>query len=341
MTHGRTLLACIEDGRPGRDMNPDVVSAIAHLRRDHVLGSARAALFDRVARRDLVSVSVEIRALLYAGVLLLTSGVGLLVKEHHQEIGPGAIAGGIGLAAAACLVWVIRKAAPFSWGEVRSPNVAFDYVILLGLLLFASDLAYVEMEFTLLGPRWAHHLLVVGVVYLFSAYRWDSRTVLGLALTTLAAWRGISVSLISGSLWVGDADRLRSNAIALGALYVAAATLAVSLKRKPHFEEVFANAGLLLLLSALVSGVLGEKSLWAAWLVALLVVAGLVMGLSFPLGRSLYFAQGVVAAYIGLLRLLFEPFRYKVSGTPFLLAALLGLGVLALIFAAHRRMRER
>jgi len=65
------------------------------------------------------------------------------------------------------------------------------------------------------------------------------------------------------------------------------------------------------------------------------------MRLSFHRGRSLYFAQGVVAAYVGLLRLLFEPFRHRDSGIPFLLAALLAAGVLALLFAAHRRMEER
>jgi len=145
-------------------MNPDVVGAIARLRAGNVLSSGQAALFDRVARRSLVSLSLEIRALLYAGVLLLTSGVGLLVSEHHREIGPLAIAGAIALAGAACLVWVMGKAPPFTWEEIPSPNVAFDYVLLLGLLLFASDLAYVEVQFTVLGPRWTYHLLVVGAV---------------------------------------------------------------------------------------------------------------------------------------------------------------------------------
>jgi hypothetical protein len=221
--------------------------------------------------------------------------------------------------------------------------VAFDYVLLLGLLLFASDLAYVEVQFTVLGPNWAHHLLVVGAVYFVAAYVWDSRTVLGLALTTLAAWRGISISLISGSLWAADAGRLRSSALTLGALDVAAAALSVLLRRKVHFEEVFANTGLLLLFGALLSGVLDDRSTWGWWLAALLTVAGFVMWLSFHLGRSLYFAQGVVAGYIGLVRLLFEPFPYRRnwSSLPFLLAALLGLGVLSLIFAAHRRMKER
>src|ERR1700674_6071774 len=140
-------------------MNPDVVSAIARLRAENLLSGAQASFFDRVARRKLVSIRLEIRALLYAGVLLLTSGVGLLVKEHHREIGPWAIAVGIGLASAACLAWASRKAAPFSWDEVPSPNVAFDYILLLGLLLFVSDLVFFEVEFTLLGPKWPHHLL--------------------------------------------------------------------------------------------------------------------------------------------------------------------------------------
>jgi len=325
------------EGRGRRDLNPDVVAAITRLRADNVLAGPQATLLNRVARRHLVSVRLEIRILLYAGVLLLTSGVGVLVVEHQQEIGPLAIAGALGLAAAACLVWVARQAPPFSWRAVESPNVAFDYILLLGLLLFASDLGYVEAQFTVLGPRWAHHLLIVGVVYLLAAYRWDSRAVLGLALTTLAAWRGVSVSLMSLRRGAADLGDLRTNAIVIGVLYVVLATLSVRLERKAHFEEVFGNTGLLLLLGALVSGVLGAFT-WGAWLAALLAVAALVMWLSFGLGRSLYFAEGVVAAYLGLLRFLFQG---PASSSSFLVAALLGIGALALIVAAHRRMVER
>ena len=322
-------------------MNPDVVAAIGRLRADNVLSGQQATLFRRVAGRDLVSARFEIRTLLYVGVLVLTSGVGVLVVEHHQDIGPWAIAGSIALAAAVCLAWVVRKAPPFSWDAVQSPSVAFDYLLLLGLLLFAADLGYVEAQFTVLGSRWVHHLLVVGSVYLLAAYRWDSRAVLGLALTTLAAWRGVSVSLLSGSLGPGDPDELRANALALGALYVALATLAARLERKAHFEPVFGNAGLLLLLAALVSGALGAPSARVVWLVVLLAAAGLVMWISFRLGRSLYFAQGVLAAYVGLVRILFVPFGHSVSSIPLFVAALLALGALALIFAAHRRMSEQ
>jgi hypothetical protein len=324
-------------------VNPDVVRAIASLKAGDVLSPEQASFFDRVARRGLVSVRFEIRTLLYVGVLLLTSGVGVLVARHQEEIGPLAIAAGIALAAAGSLIWVARRAAPFSWGEVPSPGVAFDYVLLLGLLLVAADLAYVEVQFTVLGPRWAYHLLIVGVLYLLAAYRWDSRTALGLALTTLAAWRGLSVSLVPAMIGPGVAADLRASAIALGALYVGAAVLSVRLARKPHFEEVFASTGLLLLLGGLLSGVLDDRPAWSAWLVAVLLTAGGVMAVAFRLGRSLYFAVALVAAYIALVRLLFEPFRYGWHGDsiPLLLAALLGAAGLAVIFWAHRRMRER
>src|SRR5262249_47280211 len=158
-------------------------------------------------------------------------GVGVLVVEHQKEIGPLAIAGALTLGTLICLAWVARTAPPFSWRQVESPNVAFDYILLLGVLLFASALGYVEAQFTVLGERWAHHVLVVGVIYVLAAYRWDSRTVLGLALTTLAAWRGVSMSLRVASLGIGHTDDLRANAIAIGLIYVALAVLAVRLER--------------------------------------------------------------------------------------------------------------
>jgi hypothetical protein len=323
-------------------MNPDVVAAIARLRTDNVLSLQQAALFSRVARRQLVSVRLEIRALLYLGVLLLTSGVGALLVEHHRQIGPVAIAGAIGLAAIGCLAWVARRTPAFSWAEVPAPGVAFEYVLLLGLLLFASDLAYVEAQFTVLGPRWPQHLLVVGVVYLVAAYRWDSSTVLALALTTLAAWRGVSVSVTRASLGAGDPVQLRVDAIALGMVYVALAVASVRLDRKPHFEQVFASAGLVLMLGGLVSGVVDADSAWGWWLAALLLVAALVTWAAFARGRSLYFALAVLATYAGLMRPVFAPFsRIDSIGIPLFVAALLALGALALIVIAHRRMVER
>ncbi len=326
------------------------MAAVERLRAAGVLSEQHAALFRRVARRELVSARFEIRALLYGGILLLTSGVGVLIATHHDRIGPLALSIVIGLAAAGCLAWVARTAPAFTWREAPPPSLAFDYVLLLGVLLFAADLAYVEAQFSMLGPRWPHHLLVVAVAYLAAAYRWDSRAVLSLALSALAAWRGVTVTLGLGLVGPGRAlsvspdvepDALRTSAVILGALYLAAAALSVRVARKAHFEAVYAPAGLILMLGALLSGVLDDRAAWPAWLLVLLGVAGGVVWVALRRGRSLYFALAVGAAYAGMLRPLFAPFRHRESGLPFLLAAALGVAALALIFTAHRRMRER
>src|SRR5512144_760891 len=98
-------------------MDPDVAAAVVELQRRGILSTDQAARLGRVARGELVSIRLELQVLLYAGVLLVTAGVGLLVSEHLERIGPVAVALAIGLGAAGCLAWVARKAPPFSWGE--------------------------------------------------------------------------------------------------------------------------------------------------------------------------------------------------------------------------------
>src|SRR6185295_17929070 len=104
-----------------------------------------------------------------------------------------AIAAALGVAAAACLAWVHRTAPPFSWGETRSPHFASEYLLLLGVLLLGADLAYVETQFTPLGDAWPWHLLMLSAVGALLSVRYDSRIVFSLALSTFAAWRGVSV----------------------------------------------------------------------------------------------------------------------------------------------------
>ncbi len=321
-------------------MQPEVAEAVTSLKASGVLGDPPASFLLRVARRELVSVRLELRALLYLGVLLLTTAVGLFLKENHDRIGPTAIASGLGIAAGLCLLRVVRRGAPFAWGRAPGSGVAFEYVLLLGLLLAAADLAYLEVQFRLLGPEWPYHLLAVAVLSGAAALRWDSPVALSLALSSFAAWRGVSVNVLGGRLGAGRPDETRENAIACGLLFVLAGVLLVRARRKAHFEEVFLNFGLVLLFGGILSGVLGERRNWAWWLLPLALVSGVVIVASFRASRPLYFAEGVLAAYLGLLRLswsLFEPL--KAGRLFFLFMAASAAGVLALIGAARRRMR--
>ena len=62
---------------------------------------------------ELISIHPEIRLLFYFGVLLTAAGVGLLVKQNYHQIGPLAIAIGVGIGALASFAWAARRAPAF------------------------------------------------------------------------------------------------------------------------------------------------------------------------------------------------------------------------------------
>ena len=157
------------------------------------------------------------------------------------------------LGALACLLWVARKAPAFTWGEVASPHLALDYVLLLGALLVGADLAFAEVKFTPLGDAWPWHLLIVALFYALLAFRYDSRVLLSLALSTFAAWRGVSTARLEHALWIGSEDPVRVNAAACGILFLAVGAVLRGRSWKAHFEPVATHLGWLLLLGAVAS----------------------------------------------------------------------------------------
>jgi hypothetical protein len=320
-------------------LNPDVVAAIDALRDRGTLSPEQAAVVSPPARGDLVSVHWELRTLLYGGVLLATSGVGLFLKENHDRIGPAALASLLALAAAICIAYVFRRSPPFSWEATKTPHIAVDYVLLLGVLLLGADLAYLETQFRWLGASWPLHLLIVSILYILAAYRFDSRVVLSLALSTFAAWRGVSAALPFSGLRGFDATAVvRANAIGCGILFLAIGYFSVRLQRKAHFEPVYATVGLLLLFGGLLSGVFQwNQENWVLWLLALLACAGGTIAIAYRLRRSLDFALGVLAAYLGLLRAL----THAIGGGSCLsfTIAFGSLGVLAFLIRVQRRMK--
>ena len=269
-------------------------------------------------------------------MLLAASGLGLFLKENHDRLGPTAIAAVVGLAALACLAYVARRAPPFSWGATESPHVAVDYLLLLAMLLIAADLAYVEAQFRWLGPHWGYHLLAVSILYFVAAYRFDSRAVLTLALTSFAAWRGVEVGMgVQGHASPGPA---RLNAIGCGLLYLAAGYFSLKLRKKPHFEPVYVTGGLVLLLGAMLTGAWDERTgAWVAWLLAVVAAAGIVLVLAYRHRRALDFGIGVAALYLVGLRILGET---GFGQSTFFLTTGWSIAALVVLIRATRRMRR-
>jgi len=283
-------------------ISPDVAAAVKSLEGEGILAPQQARLFGRVARGELVSLAPALHALLYLGVVALTTGVGLLFRDEIANLGPITIAFAVGLAAAGCLTWVARKSPAFTAAEVPSPHFAFDYVLVLGAVLAAADLAFVEARFSPLGQRWAFHLLVVCIFYATLAFRFDSRTLFGLALTSFAAWRGVSVAS-SGSSLLGFFDEtvvVRLNALACGLLFVFLGRGLVQMRVKVHFEPTAVHLGWLLILQSIVWGLWDGPTAALHRLVLMATGAGLAWA-AWRGARFALFVLGVLAAYFAFM----------------------------------------
>ncbi|MEP6471311.1 MAG: DUF2157 domain-containing protein [Acidobacteriota bacterium] len=308
-----------------------------HLREKGVLTDARAAPLLRVSRAELVPVRAELKTLLYAGVLVAVGGVGKFVKDYHDRLGPAVIASALGLAALACLVYAFRRSPAFSWSETVSPHLAADYLLVLGALLLGSDLAYVERQFRVLGDRWPDHFLVVAVVYFLLAYRFDSRALLSLAVSAFATWRGVSVAMAFQGHEESGFGVLRANALATGAIFLAAGFLSVRSGRKPHFEKVYVTAGLLLLFGGILSGVMQPvSSAWLLWEAVLGILGAAVLAIAWRLQRPIDFAIALAALWLGVLRLTGEVLKREPL---YLAAAVWSIAAIVVLVRATRRIR--
>jgi hypothetical protein len=174
-------------------------SEYRELRAAGVIEDALASRSIAVERGEVFSVSEELRVSMYAAVAAITAGVGLLLKAHLDRIGPLALVMALGAAAAGCYATAIRTRLR---GETRS--TAGDYLLLLGALMTSADLGYAESQFHWLGQNWSWHLLILFALHAGTAYVMDSRMVLSLALTSLAAWFGVQGDVVK-SLEYGEA----------------------------------------------------------------------------------------------------------------------------------------
>ena len=314
--------------------DPDVAAAIPALEREGVLTPATAARLLRIAKGELVSVHAELRLLLYGGVLLVAAGAGLLVKENLDRIGPTVVALAIGLAAAGCFFWIARTSAPFSRGEATSPHFAFDYILLLGALLVAADLAYIEVQFTPLGASWTWHLLIVSILYGALAFRFDSTTLFSLSLTTFAAWRGVSLAVFARRLELPIGDRVALEGAAWGLVFVLLGWALVRLDLKKHFEPSAVHIGWLLVL-------LGQTCRLDAGFARVLVLVAtgaLVAVIGYRSRRFWLLAMGVVGAHVGITVRIAE--RSRKLEPVLLWLVVSGLAVVVGLGYVHRRLKE-
>ena len=142
----------------------------------------------------LFSVHWEVRTLLYAGILLLTSGLGLLIYENIDTIGHGFVLILIASISAGCFFYCIKNKSPFNTGKVPAPNASFDYILLLGSITFVTFVGYLQFEYKVFGLHYGLATLIPMLMLFFIAYSFDHLGILSMAIVNFALWMGISVT---------------------------------------------------------------------------------------------------------------------------------------------------
>lgn len=258
-----------------------------------------------------ISLTRELKALMYAGVLLLTTGLGIIVYKNLDSIGHLAIVICIALAAACCFAYCAAKAPPFSFQKVDTANILRDYILLLGCMLLLILIGYLQYQYQVFGNRWGMATFVPMVILFISAYYFDHLGVLSLAIVNLAAWAGITVTPLH-ILQSNDFDdaRIIFTGFGLGVLLLVLSFISLRRNIKAHFSFTYKNFGVHILFISAIAAMVHFSSSYAFWFLPL---AGLAVfqfleakkekSFYFLVITTLYFYAGI--SYL-VIRFLFQ-----------------------------------
>jgi hypothetical protein len=311
----------------------NVTSLLERMHRDGELNATQLDVLTELHLKKRYSIHQELRAAIYAGVLLITAGVGLTIRQYFEQLGDFAIVGSLTAGALAAFLYCFVRGKPWSGGEVESPNILFDYVLLFGCALYAADVGYIETQFRVLGDTWRDYLLVSAALFLFLAYRFDNRLVLSMALSTLAAWFGFQLSARFASFH----NYYRESAIAYSLVTFALGCLSHRLRVKKHFFDIYLNFAAHFLFVALLSGVVQYRFVsWHLPAMAAAIAAAAVY--SMRTRRFLYMLYAILYGYACLSAVVLE--FVDGAAAMYLYGIISSLTVIGLIFVLSRRFKE-
>ncbi|RIV26879.1 DUF2157 domain-containing protein [Fibrisoma montanum] len=291
-------------------MSPD--DLLNDLRQRSILNDEQRQRIAASERSRPFSLHWELRALLYAGILLLSSGLGLLVYDNFDHVGHGIL---LLIIAAACVVsfvfaWLNRP--PWTTEQATSRSAFGAYALLLACLLFLTLEGYAQYQYNVFGTRYGLVTFVPAMLFLALAYRFDHKGVLSMALTALISWVGITVRPLNFYFKTNFFDqKVVFSAIGL-ALVIGAVALVLERQRiKSHFTLTHLTFAGNLLLVALLAGLFNFEGL-LPWFMAGLA-AGCWLADRYArqeqrnrAGSFLFLLMSAVYGYIGLTYLYFK-----------------------------------
>lgn len=248
---------------------------------------------------ELVSVFYELRTLLYLGVMLLTTGMGILIYENIGDLGHIISIIALIILTIICFWYSFKHAVPYTNAQVKSPTPYFDYVLLMGSLLFISVQGYLQFQYGILTNALEYSTLITAAFFFFVSYRFDHLGVLSLAITALASFWSISLS--PQKWYSGDFFSNSSLHIIAIIFSVVVTGLALLLDRqgiKKHFTFTYLNFCTLIFFVASMVGLFDDRP-YGIYL--LLIYGGCVFTYFMARWKKsfLFLLYAFIAAYIG------------------------------------------
>ena len=252
------------------------------------------------------SVHWELKTILYLGVLLLNTGLGLLIYLNIDTIGHQVVIALIAAACIACFWYANKHKGPFSFQKVESPSPYFDYIVLLGCFTFLILEGYIQYQYNLFGEKYGLATFIPMVLFFIVAYYFDHIGVLSLAITALASWLGIAITpmdIFQNNNFASA--RLIYTGIVLGTVLCGTAFFMELKNIKKHFTLTYLNFGSNILFISCLAGlmILETEILFTGLLI---IITTLAIGYA-KQTRSFYFLIiAVLYAYWGLSYLVFQ-----------------------------------
>ncbi|WP_207491951.1 DUF2157 domain-containing protein [Aridibaculum aurantiacum] len=246
------------------------------------------------------SIYWDVKTLLYLGVLMLTTGLGIVIYKNIDTIGHLAIVIFIALATISCFLYCTFKTAGYSNKEVQPPNLLYEYILLAGSLLLLIFIGYIQYQYQVFGHRWGMATFVPMVILFFSAYYFDSLAVLSLAIINLAAWLGISVTPLH-LLQQNDfsSERLIYTGIMLGILLMVLSFFSLRMNIKRHFSFTYKNLGTHVLFVATLSAMFHFSNYWM-YLLLLVAISAFHFWQALRESSFYFWVLATIYCYIGL-----------------------------------------
>jgi hypothetical protein len=309
---------------------------IQELKKKGLITGEQFNQIELIVTRKVFSVFYELRTLLYLGVMLFTTGVGFLIYQNIGQLGHILVIISLSILSVGCFVYAFVKGYPFSKLKVESPNPYFDYVLLLGCLLFASVLGYLQFQFNFLEVYPRISSLVTAILFFILAYRFDHLGVLSLAITSLASFFGIVVVFNDLKAF----DQLYNVGLMFSVFILVVGIVLERQKIKEHFTFTYLNFGaLIFFLSALAGIFQSYRGEYAPYFLALIIGVALSIYTANWKRSFIFLLYGVIAGYIGLTYWLSDNVNWDVK--PWLFYMLISCGGFIYFIVKYRNYFKR